>query len=607
MNTRHLGIILWAVLLCFIGCDKETSPKTSAEHELSAKTEPTQPPAAPMPDAADPAPTSDAAEPAPAPVGRTWTDELPEGYECPKVNYPIEEIEEEEEYRVLKKVKSKPVNKMQASGSVKAAINTVGGSAIPAIRQDLQVVDKLNTEEYSNYDPNRFVNVQATPLSTFGADVDTASYSIFRRKLNDNSSLSGLALRSEEMINYFKYDYPEPKSGEPFGVVTEISQCPWNPKTKLLQIGFQTHKLTEAEMAPSNIVFLLDVSGSMYDEDRLPLLKNALLNMLPDMFLRDRISIVTYASNQRLVLEGASAKFCRSQISDALNSLSARGYTAGGRGIQMAYETAEKHFIKGGNNRVILGTDGDLNVGISSATELKEFIEKKRDSGIFLTVLGFGMGNYKDNRLETLADYGNGSYHYIDSILEARRVLVDERSQTLFVAAKDVKFQVEFNPAKIKGYRLIGYETRKLAAEDFADDTKDGGEVGAGHQVTMLYELVESGSDVVVPEVKTKYQKQETVPSDEWLTVNVRYKEPDGTASKLLSYPVGPAHIKSDMSENMKLAASAAAAAMIANKSPFINDFKVKDLLALLDSMKSLKEDSERAEFRALAAKMKDN
>ncbi len=635
MKSRYFGLFFLLASLSFFGCDKDSQLRTGTDNiipvteaPLQVEAEMPQPdlPVQPAPEQAQPEqaqPEQPAPEQAQAAAAKpTWVDELPQGYQCPKVNLP--EPSEQFFYNSgggggaapkafgSRNSKAAPARskKAAAAPSEKAemmAMPAAAGSVGSWGQADIKALKNFNTEEYSNYDPNRFVNVHVTPLSTFGADVDTASYSLFRRKVKRHAPLSGLSLRTEEMLNYFKYDYPEPQNGEPFGVVTEISQCPWNPKTKLLHVGFQTHELTEAEMAPSNIVFLLDVSGSMYGDDRLPLLKTALLNMLPDMFLRDRVSIVTYASDQRLVLDGASAKFCRTEITTALDSLTAGGFTAGGRGIQMAYETAEKNFIKGGNNRVILGTDGDLNVGISSATELKKFIEKKRDSGIFLTVLGFGMGNYKDNRLETLADYGNGSYHYIDSILEARRVLVDERSQTLFVAAKDVKFQVEFNPSKIKGYRLIGYETRKLNAEDFADDTKDGGEVGAGHQVTMLYELVEAGSDIDIPDVKIKYQKQETVQSDEWLTVNVRYKEPDGNKSKLLSYPVGPAQIKTEMSENMKLAASVAAAAMIANNSPFQNGFKVKDVLALLDSMKTSKTDAERAEFRSLVSMMSDN
>ncbi|MBQ9395973.1 MAG: VWA domain-containing protein [Proteobacteria bacterium] len=463
---------------------------------------------------------------------------------------------------------------------------------------------ELNTEEYKTYEENRFMSVSASPLSTFGADVDTASYAIFRRKLNDGRSVSDLSLRAEEMINYFHYDYPEPKSGEPFSVTTEITTCPWNEKTKLMQIGFQTHKLSKEEMPASNIVFLLDTSGSMYDEDRLPLLKSSLINMLPDMSPDDRISIVTYASDQKLLLDGASPVSGRSDIVNALNALKAGGYTAGGRGIQMAYEVAEKNFIKGGNNRVILGTDGDLNVGLSSESELKALVEKKRESGVFLTVLGFGLGNIKDNRMESLADYGNGSYHYIDTILEARRVLVEERSQTLFVAAKDVKFQVEFNPAKIKGYRLIGYETRKLNAEDFADDKKDAGEIGAGHQVTVLYELVEASSDVEVAGVETKYQKPEVVPSDEWLTVNVRYKEPTGTESKLLSYPVGESSLRTEMSPNMSMAAAVAEVNMIANNSPSKGTSTLDSALELLKNV-DIVNDPYRAEFKSLVEKMK--
>ena len=467
------------------------------------------------------------------------------------------------------------------------------------------ILPEFNTEEFKKIDENRFMSVALSPLSTFGADVDTASYSIFRRKINEGRSVHDLSLRAEEMINYFHYDYPEPKAGEPFSVTTEITTCPWNEKTKLMQIGFQTHKLSAEEMPASNIVFLLDTSGSMYTEDRLPLLKNSLINMLPDMSENDRISIVTYASDQKLLLDGASPVANRSEIVNALNQLKSGGYTEGGRGIQMAYEVAEKNFIKGGNNRIILGTDGDLNVGLTSESELQKLVEEKRKSGVFLTVLGFGAGNLKDNKMETLADYGNGSYHYIDTILEARKVLVDERSQTLFVAAKDVKFQVEFNPAKIKGYRLIGYESRKLNAEDFADDKKDAGEIGAGHQVTVLYELVEAGSDVEVAVADTKYQKPEIVPSNEWLTVNVRYKEPTGTESKLLSYPVGESSLKTSMSANMSMAAAVAEINMIANNSPNKGTSSYDGALELLKNA-DVVNDPYRAEFKSLVEKMKN-
>ena len=465
-------------------------------------------------------------------------------------------------------------------------------------------IPEFNTEEYKKIEENRFMSVAVSPLSTFGADVDTASYSIFRRKINHGESVRGISLRAEEMINYFHYDYPDPKAGEPFSVTTEITTCPWNEKTKLMQVGFQTHKLSAEEMPTSNIVFLLDTSGSMHDEDKLPLLKSSLINMLPDMSADDRISIVTYASDQKLLLDGASPVVNRSDIVNALSQLQSGGYTEGGRGIQMAYEVAEKNFIKGGNNRIILGTDGDLNVGLTSESELQKLVEEKRKSGVFLTVLGFGIGNLKDNKMETLADYGNGSYHYIDTILEARKVLVDERSQTLFVAAKDVKFQVEFNPAKIKGYRLIGYESRKLNAEDFADDKKDAGEVGAGHQVTVLYELVEAGSDVEVAAVDTKYQKPEIVPSDEWLTVNVRYKEPTGTESKLLSYPVGESSLRTSMSANMSMAAAIAEVNMIANDSPNKGTSSYDGALELLKNV-DIVNDPYRAEFKALIEKLK--
>ncbi len=464
------------------------------------------------------------------------------------------------------------------------------------------VMPEFNTEEFTTFAPNTFMSVTASPLSTFGADVDTASYGVFRKKINDRRKPENLPLRSEEMINYFHYDYPLPTADQPFAVSAELAVTPWNEKTKLLQIGVQT--TTAKEYPPSNIVFLLDISGSMCSDDRLPLLKNALLNMLPEMSGKDRISIVTYAGSQTLVIDGASPTYCRSQLAQALEGLNCGGYTDGGRGIQMAYETAEKNFIKGGNNRVILGTDGDLNVGTTSTEELTKLIEKKRDSGIFLSVLGFGTGNYKDAKLESIADHGNGNYHYIDTILEARKVLIDERASTLFTVAKDAKFQVEFNPAKVKGYRLIGYETRKLNAEDFADDKKDGGEVGSGQQVTILYEIVEAGADVDVPEVKTKYQQQTAVPSDEWLTINVRYKEPDGSTSKLISYPVGAALLATKMSDNMAFASAVAMVAMIMNHSEFIGKTTLSDVVKQLDSVSTIKNDPYRAEFKDLVTRL---
>ncbi|MBQ9816179.1 MAG: von Willebrand factor type A domain-containing protein [Proteobacteria bacterium] len=462
----------------------------------------------------------------------------------------------------------------------------------------------MNTDEYSQYDPNRFINTAANPLSTFGADVDTASYGVFRRAINEGRAPRNQGLRVEEMINYFKYDYPNPKAGEPFSVTTEIAGCPWNKDTKLMLVGAKTRELNMEERPASNIVFLLDISGSMRGHDRLALIKASIISMLPKLTAQDRISIVTYSGAERFIIDGVPGDH-HATIMKALTLFDADGVTNGEAGIKMAYAVAKKNYIKGGNNRIIMGTDGDLNVGISNTNELKSLIEKKRASGIFLSVLGVGMGNYKDNRLEALADYGNGSYHYIDTLREGRRVLVDEFMSTVFVAAKDVKFQVDFNPGKIKGYRQIGYETRKLNAEDFADDKKDGGEVGAGHQVTILYEIVETGSAVEVPEPSSKYQKVEAVKSDEYATVKLRYKKPDGDVSTELSWPVNASSVRSTMSNNMNFASAVAATAMILNNSPFKGTATYDSILGQLKGISSLDSDEYRAEFVALVRRLK--
>lgn len=470
-----------------------------------------------------------------------------------------------------------------------------GSSGMGGYAADQMKVE-LKTDEYSQYDPNRFMSTVTNPLSTFGADVDTASYTVFRRAIRERRVPRNQGLRAEEMINYFKYDYPNPKAGEPFSVTTEVSSCPWNKDTKLLLVGAKTRELSEAERPASNIVFLLDISGSMRGNDRLNLLKASLISMLPKLTANDRISIVTYSGSERFIIDGVPGDH-HATILKALDYFEASGATNGQAGIQMAYAVAKKNYIKGGNNRIILGTDGDLNVGISSATELKALIEKKRESGVFLSVLGVGMGNYKDNRLEALADYGNGSYHYIDSLREGRRVLVEEFMSTVFVVAKDVKFQVDFNPGKVKGYRQIGYETRRLNAEDFADDTKDGGEVGSGHQVTILYEIVEQGSPVEVPEPTSKYQKVEAVASDEYATVKLRYKQPDGDVSRELSWPVTSKAVSSNMSDNLKFASSVAGVSMILNNSAFKGTSSYSSILEQLESIPSLKNDEYRVEF----------
>ena len=473
----------------------------------------------------------------------------------------------------------------------------------PSAGSDLVPVE-MNTDEFSQYDPNRFINAAANPLSTFGADVDTASYAVFRRSINEGRAPRNQALRVEEMINYFKYNYPNPKAGEPFSVTTEIAGCPWNKDTKLMLVGAKTRELSQEERPASNIVFLLDISGSMYGRDRLSLIKASIISMLPKLTAQDRISIVTYSGAERFIIDGVPGDH-HATIMKALSLFEAGGVTNGEAGIKMAYAVAKKNYIKGGNNRIILGTDGDLNVGISNTNELKALIEKKRESGIFLSVLGVGMGNYKDSRLEALADYGNGSYHYIDTLREGRRVLVDEFMSTVFVAAKDVKFQVDFNPGKVKGYRQIGYETRKLNAEDFADDKKDGGEVGAGHQVTILYEIVETGSSIDVPEPSSKYQKVQAVQSDEYATVKLRYKKPDGDVSTELSWPVNSSSVRSTMSDNMNFASAVAATAMILNNSTFKGTATYDSVLEQLKGISSLDSDEYRAEFVALVRRLK--
>ncbi|MGN0639043.1 MAG: von Willebrand factor type A domain-containing protein [Huintestinicola sp.] len=444
--------------------------------------------------------------------------------------------------------------------------------------------EEYNTEEYNYIEENGYTAVSSAPLSTFSADVDTASYTNIRRMIYDGYDVPPEAVRIEEMINYFDYHYSDPDENEPFAVHAELSDCPWNKDTELLMIGINT-KSTDAlldDREPMNLVFLIDVSGSMYSEDKLPLVQKSFSMLTDNLNSRDRISIVTYAGSDEVVLEGADGND-RERVLDAINSLEAGGSTAGAAGINTAYEIAEKYFIKGGNNRVILATDGDLNVGLSSESELTQLIEEKRESGVFLSVLGFGTGNLKDNKLEALADHGNGNYSYIDSEREARKVLVDEMSGTLYTAAKDVKFQLEFNPANIKGYRLIGYENRTMAAEDFNDDTKDAGEIGAGHSVTVLYELVPVDSPMEIgSELKYSENQGSKKMGNELLTVNIRYKEPEGSESKLLSYPVERSLYSKTKSENMTFAAAVAEFGMLLRNSRYIGDITYSNIATQL-------------------------
>ncbi len=467
--------------------------------------------------------------------------------------------------------------------------------------------ENFNVEEYNTIVENDFVSVNSNPLSTFSIDVDTASYSNIRRMINQDQTVEPDAVRLEEMINYFKYDYEKPDSGIPFSVNTELSDCPWNENAKLLLIGLQAEDIDLKERPSSNIVFLLDVSGSMNEEDKLPLMQEAFVMLTENLNEEDRISVVTYAGEEKVVLEGAKGNETM-KITSAIEELTAGGSTAGSAGIEKAYELAEEYYIEDGNNRVILATDGDLNVGITSEGALTRLIEEKREKGVFLSVLGFGTDNIKDNKMETLADNGNGNYSYIDSLLEAKKVLVEEMGGTLFTVAKDVKLQVEFNPAKIKGYRLIGYENRMLNTNDFDDDAKDAGEIGAGHRVTALYELLTADSKQEIPETDLKYQSKEQLSnasdSKEWLTINIRYKEPDENKSRLLSVPVDEDIYTRIMPDNLALASSVASFGMLLRDSKWKGTSSYDKILETLSGL-DVSSDEYKDEFVSLVKRMK--
>lgn len=453
-------------------------------------------------------------------------------------------------------------------------------------------------EEYNSYAENEFIAVSKEPLSTFSADVDTASYSNLRRMINDGY-IDEDAVRVEEMLNYFSYDYVGPIGDDPFGVNVQIGRCPWNQSTLLMMVGMQTEDIDFAKGPNSNLVFLLDVSGSMNEPDKLPLMQQAFSMLVENLSSKDRVSIVVYAGEDAVILEGAKGNETN-KIIEKITNLEAGGSTAGSAGIQTAYELAERYFIKGGNNRVILATDGDLNVGLTTEYELTELITEKRESGIYLSVLGFGTGNIKDNNMEALADNGNGNYAYIDSVYEAKKVLVDELGANMVTVAKDVKFQVEFNPEQIKGYRLIGYENRVLAAEDFDDDTKDAGEVGAGHSVTVLYELVPVSSKMELDEKVTgsRYQSVNEEYKNELLNVQVRYKEPDKEESKLLSYPITTKSYTKRTSTEWKFASCIAEFAMILKDSPYLENGSMNHLVRRLNQLDF--EDGYKKEFKQL-------
>jgi Ca-activated chloride channel family protein len=391
-----------------------------------------------------------------------------------------------------------------------------------------------NTEAYDRIYENRFLESIDNPYSTFSIDVDAASYSNVRRFVDQGRLPPVDAVRIEELINYFAYDYPDPEGADPFSITAEVAECPWNDDHKLVHIGLQGKRVAVKDLPPNNLVFLLDVSGSMGPPNKLPLLKRAFHLLTENLRPEDRVAIVVYAGAAGLVLPSTSGDE-KDTIVDAIDRLQSGGSTAGGSGIKLAYKVAEENFIEDGNNRVILATDGDFNTGVSSDAEMVRLIEEKRKSGVFVTVLGFGEGNLKDSKMEKIADHGNGHYAYIDDIFEARKVLVNELGATLYTIAKDVKIQVEFNPARVQAYRLIGYENRLLNKEDFEDDKKDAGEIGAGHSVTALYEVVPAAAGTDSSEVHKTNIDPGAFESEEMLTVRFRYKAPDGDTSRLIT------------------------------------------------------------------------
>ncbi len=446
--------------------------------------------------------------------------------------------------------------------------------------------DDFNTEEYAAIVENGFRKVITDPLSTFSADVDTASYCNLRRMLNDDYSAGYIpsgAVRIEEMLNYFRYDYAAPEPDRKFGVTAQLTPCPWNPANTLLALGVRAADAPEASEGGSNLVFLVDVSGSMSSENKLPLAKKALTLLVDELTEKDTVSIVTYASGEEIIIEGADPVKDKAQLLTAIDSLYADGSTNGHKGLAQAYEVAMKHLRPKGNNRVILCSDGDLNVGITSESDLHDYVTEKKQTGVYLSVLGFGDGNYKDTKMETLADDGNGNYYYIDSILEARKVLCEELTQTLYSVADDVKFQIEFNPAKVSAWRQIGYENRALESQDFEDDKKDAGEVGAGSCVTVLYELVPAGEPSENSDLK--YQQSaltEAAESGEWLTLSTRYKEPGQSESQLETTVVDESAITDTPSGDTLFAAAVAEFGMILSGSSYRGEATYDTVLELL-------------------------
>lgn len=491
----------------------------------------------------------------------------------------------------------------RAISSKQMAVRSLG---MPALIYDRYA----NREEYNHNAENRFKSPVKDPLSTFSIDVDAASYSNIRRFINQGEMPPKDAVRIEEMINYFNYNYPKPTGNDPVRITTEVGICPWNKTHRLVQIGLKAREIESKNLPASNFVLLIDVSGSMFGPTRLELVKSSLRLLVNNLREKDRVAIITYCGDARVALPSTPGNE-KQKIKDALETLTAGGSTAGGAGIKEAYRIAQKNFIAQGNNRIILCTDGDFNVGASSETELENLIESKRKSGIFLTVLGYGMGNYKDNKMQILAQKGNGNHAYIDNIQEANKVLVNEFGSTMYAVAKDVKLQVEFNPAKVQSYRLVGYETRILNNEDFNDDTKDAGEMGAGHTVTVLYEIIPTGISGNIPGSidPLKYQTEtnintQTSNSSELLTVKLRYKTPEEEKSKKIEKSVTDMG-KDNVSPDFRFASAVAMFAQLLKDSDFKGEATYDKVIETANKGLSFDPEGYRAEFVRLVQSAK--
>lgn len=472
--------------------------------------------------------------------------------------------------------------------------------------------DNSNNEGYSSPVENKFILAQNEPLSTFSADVDAASYSNMRRFINKGQLPPSDAVRTEEFVNYFSYNYPNPTGNDPVRIITEVGSCPWNDNHRLVKIGVKAKEIPSHNLPASNFVFLIDVSGSMWGATRLEMVKSSLKLLVNNLREQDRVAIVVYAGAAGEVLPSTSGSD-KQKIKESLDNLTAGGSTAGGAGIQLAYKIAKKNFIDNGNNRIILCTDGDFNVGVSSNKGLEELIEKERKSGIFLSILGYGMGNYKDDKMQTLAQKGNGNHAYIDNLQEANKVLVNEFGSTMYTVAKDVKLQLEFNPAQVQAYRLVGYETHLLNKEDFNDDTKDAGEMGAGHTVTAFYEVIPVGakSNLIGSVDPLKYQdgksgeKIKTNAYPDLLTVKLRYKNPDSDTSKKMEFPVID-NRKNKVSEDFRFAAAVAMYSQILRNSQFKGNATYEEVLKLAKSSLGNDPNGYRREFVRLVETTKN-